>query len=217
MSKTKVLIVDDSALVRKVLTEIIDNAPRFEVVGTAQDPLIARDKIKQLNPDVLTLDVEMPKMDGLTFLRNLMRLRPMPVVMISTLTEKGADVTLEALELGAIDYVEKPKLDRDVREFIKVYSDVVKHPARASRTRQAGTTSYIIVDIDKQAIQQIFTAVFFVDEVVFCDVIEDGTKLVGMITGREAVGRTPRIIEKLSEIDGVLRVREAKVITLVED
>lgn len=111
MSNTKVLIVDDSALVRKVLTELIDSAPGFEVVGTAQDPYIARDKIKQLNPDVLTLDVEMPKMDGLTFLRNLMRLRPMPVVMISTLTEKGADVTLEALELGAVDYVEKPKLD----------------------------------------------------------------------------------------------------------
>lgn len=107
----KVLIIDDSALVRKMLTEILQNEPDIEVVGVAQDPLIARDKIKQLNPDVLTLDVEMPRMDGLTFLRNLMRLRPMPVVMVSSLTEQGADVTLQALELGAVDFVTKPKID----------------------------------------------------------------------------------------------------------
>ncbi len=107
----KVLIVDDSALVRQMLTEILQSAGDIEVVGVAQDPLIARDKIKQLNPDVLTLDVEMPRMDGLTFLRNLMRLRPMPVVMVSSLTEQGADVTLQALELGAIDFVTKPKID----------------------------------------------------------------------------------------------------------
>ena len=134
MSKVKVLIIDDSALVRKVLTEIIDKAPGFEVVGTAQDPLIARDKIKQLNPDVLTLDVEMPKMDGLTFLRNLMRLRPMPVVMISTLTEKGADVTLEALELGAVDYVEKPKLD--VANALEGYTaEIIEKLTIASKAR----------------------------------------------------------------------------------
>ncbi len=108
--KIKVLIVDDSALVRKLLTEILADHAEIEVVGVAQDPFIARDKIKQLNPDVLTLDVEMPRMDGLTFLRNLMRLRPMPVVMISSLTEKGADVTLQALESGAIDFVTKPKI-----------------------------------------------------------------------------------------------------------
>jgi two-component system chemotaxis response regulator CheB len=111
MVKTKVLIVDDSALVRKILSEILGNAPSFEVVGTAADPYIARKKIKDLNPDVLTLDVEMPKMDGLTFLSNIMRLRPMPVVMVSSLTEKGADVTLQALDLGAVDFVTKPKLD----------------------------------------------------------------------------------------------------------
>lgn len=123
MSKTRVLIVDDSALVRQVLTEIIDSSADFEVVGTAQDPLIARDKIKQLNPDIITLDVEMPRMDGLTFLRNLMRLRPMPVVMISSLTEKGADVTLDALEMGAVDYVSKPKLD--VSAGLKEYKDEI--------------------------------------------------------------------------------------------
>ncbi|MCG5500323.1 protein-glutamate methylesterase/protein-glutamine glutaminase [Ectothiorhodospira lacustris] len=119
--KTRVLIVDDSALVRKVLTEILDSAPDIEVVGTAQDPYVARERIKSLNPDVLTLDVEMPRMDGLTFLRNLMRLRPMPVVMVSSLTARGADVTLQALELGALDFVTKPTLD--VSRTLSEYSD----------------------------------------------------------------------------------------------
>lgn len=111
MSKIKVLIVDDSALVRQMLTEMLNSAPDIEVIGVAHDPIMAREKIKALNPDVLTLDVEMPKMDGVTFLRNLMRLHPMPVVMVSSLTEKGADITLEALELGAVDFVSKPKTD----------------------------------------------------------------------------------------------------------
>jgi two-component system chemotaxis response regulator CheB len=107
----KVLVVDDSALVRRLLAEILGGDPGIVVVGTASDPFIARQKIKQLAPDVLTLDVEMPRMDGLTFLRNLMRLRPMPVVMVSTLTAAGAQVTLDALSLGAVDFVAKPKLD----------------------------------------------------------------------------------------------------------
>jgi two-component system, chemotaxis family, protein-glutamate methylesterase/glutaminase len=111
MPKIRVLIVDDSALVRQMLTEILGKAPGIEVVGAAPDPYVAREKIKMLHPDVLTLDVEMPKMDGLTFLGNLMRLHPMPVVMVSSLTEKGADVTLRALELGAVDFVSKPKVD----------------------------------------------------------------------------------------------------------
>lgn len=109
--RIKVLIVDDSALVRKLLSELLGSDHAIEVVGVAQDPYIAREKIKELNPDVLTLDVEMPRMDGLTFLRNLMRLRPMPVVMVSSLTEQGADVTLQALETGAVDFVTKPKID----------------------------------------------------------------------------------------------------------
>ena len=107
----RVLIVDDSALVRQLLTELLGSDPDITVVGAAADPFIAREKIRSLNPDVLTLDVEMPKMDGITFLSNLMRLRPMPVVMVSSLTEQGAEVTLEALELGAVDFVTKPKLD----------------------------------------------------------------------------------------------------------
>lgn len=107
----RVLIVDDSALVRRLLSEIVAAADGLEVAGTARDPYDAREKIKALNPDVLTLDVEMPRMDGVTFLSNLMRLRPMPVVMVSSLTGAGADVTLAALELGAVDFVTKPKLD----------------------------------------------------------------------------------------------------------
>src|SRR5512145_149673 len=107
----KLLIVDDSALVRKLLTEMLSRDREIEVVGAASDPYAAREKIKQLNPDVITLDVEMPRMDGITFLENLMRLRPMPVVMVSSLTQQGADVTLRALELGAIDFVAKPKVD----------------------------------------------------------------------------------------------------------
>lgn len=108
LPKLRVVVVDDSAMVRKLLTSILSEDPEIEVVGTAEDPFDAREKIKSLNPDVLTLDIEMPRMDGLTFLRNLMRLRPMPVVMCSSLTEKGADATLEALSIGAYDFVTKP-------------------------------------------------------------------------------------------------------------
>ncbi|HWK75241.1 MAG TPA: chemotaxis response regulator protein-glutamate methylesterase [Povalibacter sp.] len=107
----RLLIVDDSALVRKLLTEMLGRDREIEVIGTAADPYVARERIKQLNPDVITLDVEMPRMDGITFLENLMRLRPMPVVMVSSLTQHGADITLRALELGAIDFVPKPKVD----------------------------------------------------------------------------------------------------------
>ena len=111
MGKIRVLIIDDSALIRKILTEILNSSPDIEVVGAAADPLIAREMIKQLNPDVLTLDIEMPHMDGITFLSNLMRLRPTPVVMISTLTEHGAEATLNALALGAVDFIAKPKVN----------------------------------------------------------------------------------------------------------
>jgi two-component system, chemotaxis family, protein-glutamate methylesterase/glutaminase len=109
--RIRVLIVDDSALVRRILSELLAADRAIEVVGTASDAYMAREKIKQLNPDVLTLDVEMPKMDGVTFLRNLMKLRPMPVVMVSSLTEHGAEVTLDALAVGAVDYLPKPKVD----------------------------------------------------------------------------------------------------------
>jgi len=123
LKKIKVLVIDDSALIRQLLTDILNSDPELEVVGTAADPLIAREKIKQLKPDVLTLDVEMPKMDGVTFLKNLMRLHPMPVVMVSTLTEAGADVTFEALEIGAVDFVTKPKID--VSHSLQAYAEEI--------------------------------------------------------------------------------------------
>jgi len=119
----RVLIVDDSALIRKMLSHMLGADKDIEVVGTATDPYAAREKINKLNPDVLTLDVEMPRMDGVTFLSNLMRLRPMPVVMVSSLTEKGADVTLQALEYGAIDFVTKPAVD--VAGSLQDYSEEI--------------------------------------------------------------------------------------------
>lgn len=139
MSKIRVLVVDDSALVRELLTTMLGRDPAIEVVGTAPDPHVAREKIKELNPDVLTLDVEMPRMDGLTFLEKLMRLRPMPVVMVSTLTEQGADVTLRALELGAVDFVTKPKLDlsHTFEDYAGEIAEKVKVAARAKVDRLA--------------------------------------------------------------------------------
>lgn len=131
--KVKVLVIDDSALVRKILKEILESSLDIEVVGTAPDPLVARNKIKQLNPDVLTLDVEMPGMDGITFLKNLMRLRPMPVVMVSTLTERGAGITLEALEVGAVDFIAKPKFDfsHEIHRYTEQIIRKVRVAARA--------------------------------------------------------------------------------------
>ena len=126
----RTLVVDDSALVRRILTDMLNSAPDIEVVGTAADPYIAREKIKQLNPDVLTLDVEMPRMDGIEFLERLMRNRPTPVIMVSTLTEKGADITLRALELGAIDFVTKPSMD--VSSRLGEYVDELVRKVRAA-------------------------------------------------------------------------------------
>ncbi|MCK9907768.1 chemotaxis response regulator protein-glutamate methylesterase [Microbacteriaceae bacterium K1510] len=107
----RVLIVDDSAVMRQLLTTLLSSDPEIEVVGSAPDPIVARDRIKALNPDVITLDVEMPRMDGLSFLRKIMTLRPTPVVMVSTLTQAGAEATLEALEIGAVDFIAKPSGD----------------------------------------------------------------------------------------------------------
>src|SRR5256885_2255371 len=132
--RIRVLIVDDSALVRSLLTDILRADAEIEVVGSAGDAHVAREKIKQLNPDVLTLDVEMPKMDGITFLKNLMRLRPMPVVMVSSLTERGADVTLDALAIGAVDYLSKPKIDlaATLKDYSEELIEKIKMASRAS-------------------------------------------------------------------------------------
>jgi two-component system chemotaxis response regulator CheB len=124
------VVVDDSALVRSLLAEIINRQKDMECVGTANDPLIAREMIRELNPDVLTLDVEMPRMDGIDFLGRLMRLRPMPVVMISTLTERGAEVTMRALELGAIDFVAKPRIG--LADGIRELSDQIVEKIRVA-------------------------------------------------------------------------------------
>ena len=128
--KIKVLVIDDSALIRSVLQEVINSFPDMEAVGAAAHPLQAREMIKSLNPDVLTLDVEMPQMDGLTFLEKLMRLRPMPVLMISSLTERGSEAALRALELGAVDFLPKPKLG--IVEGIQEYADDIAEKIRVA-------------------------------------------------------------------------------------
>jgi len=145
----RVLVVDDSAVVRQILTEVLSRDIGIEVVGSAADPLLAREKIKRLNPDVITLDVEMPRMDGLAFLENLMRLRPIPVVMISSLTERGADTTLQALALGAVDFVAKPKLDiaRGLEGYAEEIVGKVKAAAKA-RVRPIARASSPRITLD---------------------------------------------------------------------
>jgi two-component system chemotaxis response regulator CheB len=150
MARIRVGVVDDSALVRSLLTEIINRQPDMECVGAAADPLVAREMIRETNPDVITLDVEMPRMDGLEFLSRLMRLRPMPVVMVSTLTEQGADITLRALEMGAVDYVAKPRigitsglneLSHDIVEKIRTAASARVRRLPAAPTAGAPTTA----------------------------------------------------------------------------
>ena len=140
MKKITVLIIDDSSVIRGIIKEVLRDVETIEVVGEAQDPLVARTLIKQLTPDVLTLDVEMPKMDGITFLSNLMRLRPMPVVMLSTLTTKGADTTFKALELGAIDFIAKPSfedLTGQKEQFKQLLLEKISYAASVRKTNFA--------------------------------------------------------------------------------
>lgn len=137
--RVRVLIVDDSALIRKMMTEILSKDPGIEVLGTAQDPYVAREKIKALNPDVITLDIEMPKMDGIEFLQKIMKLRPMPVLMVSSLTQQGADATLQALELGAVDYVAKPTQDLQSGLAEKCEEIVAKVKAAAGAKVRGGS------------------------------------------------------------------------------
>jgi two-component system, chemotaxis family, protein-glutamate methylesterase/glutaminase len=153
-TRLKVLIVDDSALMRQLLTQILGSDPELEVVGSAGDPYIAREKIKTLNPDVLTLDIEMPRMDGLTFLEKLMRGHPMPVIMISSLTAKGADTTLRALSLGAIDYVSKPKVDVSNGTVEQAEEIVAKVKAAArAKVRRGGLVKTTSVPLTGKAYQ----------------------------------------------------------------
>ncbi len=137
-SPVRVLIVDDSALIRQMFTEILSSDPGIEVLDTARDAMDARAKIKALNPDVITLDVEMPGMDGISFLEKIMTLRPMPVVMASTLTQKGADITLRALEIGAVEYVSKPTNHINRASLSELSDDLIQKVKTAA---QANTSN----------------------------------------------------------------------------
>jgi two-component system chemotaxis response regulator CheB len=141
--KVRVLVVDDSALMRQLLSTMMRSDPDIEVVGAAPDPLVARQMIKALNPDVVTLDVEMPNMDGISFLEKIMKLRPMPVLMISSLTQDGAEATLQALELGAVDYIAKPTADlqQGLGEKQAEIVEKVKIAAKARVRGRAPTTA----------------------------------------------------------------------------
>ncbi len=143
MRKIRVVVVDDSALVRSLLSEIINRQTDMECIGTANDPIQARELIRETNPDVITLDVEMPKMDGLEFLSRIMKLRPMPVVMVSTLTEQGAEVTLRALEMGAIDFVSKPRIgiSSGLRELGDQIVEKIRIASKAVVRRHVATPS----------------------------------------------------------------------------
>ncbi|MEI7429794.1 MAG: chemotaxis response regulator protein-glutamate methylesterase [Betaproteobacteria bacterium] len=136
--KIRVLVVDDSALMRGLLTQMIEQSPDMEVVGAAPDAPAARELIKELDPDVLTLDVNMPKMDGLEFLERLMRLRPMPVVMVSSYTEAGSEATLRALELGAVEFIGKPRADNQkaLEDYAEELADKIR-AAKNARLRQS--------------------------------------------------------------------------------
>lgn len=143
MDKIKVLVIDDSSVIRGIIKELLSDEPLIDVIGEAKDPFVARELIKELKPDVLTLDVEMPKMDGITFLSNLMRLRPMPVLMLSTLTTKGAETTLKALELGAVDFIAKPSFKEllSIKENFKdVLVDKIKIAAKVSQRSKIENT-----------------------------------------------------------------------------
>src|SRR3954467_14933672 len=137
--KIKVLIVDDSALIRSVMSEIISSQPDMEVVGVAPDPLVARGLIKQTTPPGVTVDVERAKMDGLDFIEKLMRLRPMPVVMVSSLTERGSEITMRALELGATDFVTKPKIS--ITDGMLEYTDLIADKIRAASQAKVASLS----------------------------------------------------------------------------
>jgi len=154
----KVLCVDDSALIRSLISAIVNEQPDMQMVATAPDPLVARELIKRHNPDVLTLDVEMPRMDGLDFLEKLMRLRPMPVVMVSSLTERGSEITLQALELGAVDFVAKPKVN--VRDGMLDYGgeivDKIRAAARACPRRSAPAQPSRVLAVPRVSSEKLF-------------------------------------------------------------
>jgi two-component system, chemotaxis family, protein-glutamate methylesterase/glutaminase len=182
--KVRVLVVDDSALVRQILTAGLAQDPDIEVVGAAADAYAARDKILQLSPDVLTLDVEMPRMDGVDFLRRLMAQKPMPVIMVSALTERGAKITLDALSAGAVDFVEKPKADlaRGLESMLGELRSKVRTAATANVARLAtGKSASPIVPLERGALAQ------STDKVIAIGASTGGTEAI-----RAIVERLPR-------------------------
>lgn len=174
----KVLIVDDSALIRALLKEIIQQDPELQLVGQAPDAYVARDLIKQLNPDVITLDIEMPRMDGLTFLEKLMNARPTPVVMISSLTESGSEATFRAMELGAVDFVAKPKLG--IREGMEAYADDIRDKikaasrARLHKPRAAGKT----MDSSDKVLRESRTPIIGTEKIIAIGASTGGTEAI---------------------------------------
>ena len=177
--KIKVLIIDDSALIRSLLKEIINSQPDMEVVGAAPDPIVAREMIKSLHPDVLTLDVEMPKMDGLNFLEKLMRLHPMPVVMVSTLTERGSDITFRALELGAIDFVTKPKMDisNGMQEYSLDISEKIRSAAKA-KVRKASVLSIPKSNTADAVLPAVSNAITTTEKIIIVGASTGGTEAI---------------------------------------
>ena len=183
--KIKVLIIDDSALIRSILKEVINSFPDMIAIGAASNPLQARDMIKSLNPDVLTLDVEMPEMDGLTFLEKLMRLRPMPVLMISSLTEKGSEAALRALELGAVDFLAKPKLG--ISDGMKEYADDIAEKIRVAYMAKARlSTKTVATNSSRATLPELGNRITSTEKIIILGASTGGTEAI-----REFLTRLP--------------------------
>ncbi len=222
--KIKVLIVDDSAFIRVLLTEILQSDKQIEVIATAEDPLDAREKIKKHSPDVITLDVEMPKMDGITFLRNIMRLRPMPVIMVSTLTQAGADITIQALEIGAFDFIGKPSTDvkSQLTELAEELIEKVKAAANCN------TIALEKTDRQKKAVINL-TKKKGEFEIIAIGASTGGTEAIRDIVTRLPKGLPPIVMaqhipdtfstsySKRLNSESVIEVREVRTTTKLED
>jgi two-component system chemotaxis response regulator CheB len=182
MKKIKVLIVDDSALIRALLREIIDGQPDMCAVGAAADPFAARELIKSLEPDVITLDVEMPRMNGLDFLERLMRLRPMPVLMISSLTLAGSEATFRALELGAVDFVAKPALG--ISEGLVTLADELTEKIRSAASARVSRLAPIVVDEKRNAdavLPRRSTQLASTEKLIFIGASTGGTEAIARV------------------------------------
>jgi len=222
----KVIVVDDSALVRCVLAEIINAEPDMTVVAMAEDPYAAREAIRTHNPDVITLDVEMPRMDGLDFLEKLMRLRPTPVVMVSTLTEQGSAAALHALELGAVDFVAKPKVDvaRGMAEYAIELTQKIRtaSTARLQPLRPSAASTATVAPSKPEAPPSILKRASYPDKLIAIGASTGGTEAIKefllpmpldgpgiVITQHMPEGFTRMFAERLNK-DCIISVSEAK-------